>query len=206
MCIKDKLSQGVECDFPISRLIYCGTDPTQPDTFVFVTKEDRADSEAPTHQGYVFRCVSPEKARTLALCVAKAYHLAFRVWREGQGLLSHHPERDLIFEPYPSNEEEISKARTPDMLRKRVEEFLGSGSSGEDPVVPKPSPKALASRRPSVLQSEHGEEMAATFQQVLASKRPGHLEMNLDTEDVIRLTVGAMTKHSDPGSLENLIH
>ena len=204
MCIKDKLSQGVEYDFPISRLIYCGTDTSHPDTFVFVTKEDGVDSEAPTHQGYVFRCVSAEKARTLALCVAKAYHLAFRVWQEEQGFLSDHPERNLIFEPYPSNEEEISKARTPDMLRKRVEEFLGSGSSGEEPVVPKP--KVLVNRRPSVLMSEHGEEMSATFQQALASKRPGHLEMNLDTEDVIRLTVGALTKHSDPGSSENLIH
>ncbi|KAI6656330.1 hypothetical protein LOD99_1130 [Oopsacas minuta] len=206
MCIKDKVSQGVEYDFPISRLIYCGTDTNHTDTFIFITKEDGVDSEAPTHHGYVFRCVSPEKARTLALCVAKAYHLAFKVWKEEQGLATNHPERDLIFEPYPSNAEEISKAHTPDMLRKRVEEFLGSGSSGEDPVVPKPSPKAIVSRRPSVLLSEHGEEMSAAFQQALASKRPGLLEMNLDTDEVMRLTVGTLAKHSDPGSLENLMH
>ena len=206
MCIKDNVSQGVEYDFPISRLIYCGTDTQREDTFTFVTKEDTGDSLAATHHCYVFRCVSPEKARTLALCVAKAYHLAFRVWQEEQGLLSDHPERDLIFEPYPSNDEEISKAHTPEMLRKRLEDFLGSGSSGEEPVVPKPPLKAQLSRRPSVLQSEHGEEMAAAFQQALASKRPGLLDMNLDSDEVLRLTMGALAKHSDPGSLEDLMH
>ena len=205
MCIKDKLSHGVEYDFPVSRLIYCGTDTQREDTFIFVTKEDTEPGTV-THHCYVFRCVSADKARTLTLCVAKAYHLAFRVWQEEQGLLSDHPERELIFEPYPSNAEEISKARTPEMLRKRLEEFLGSGSSGEEPVVPKPPTKAMLGRRPSVLQSEHGEEMSAAFQQAMASKRPGLLDMNLDSDEVMRLTIGALTKHSDPGSLENLIH
>ena len=205
MCIKDKLSQGVEYDFPISRLIYCGTDTQREDIFTFVTREGTAEPGV-THHCYVFRCVSADKARTLALCVAKAYHLAFRVWQEEQGLLLDHPERELIFEPYPSNAEEISKARTPEMLRKKLEDFLGSGSSGEEQVVPKPPTKAQLGRRPSVLQSEHGEEMSAAFQQALASKRPGLPEMNLDSDEVMRLTVGALTKHSDPGSLETLIH
>lgn len=206
--VKEQVSQRVEYEFPVSRLCYCGTDATHQDVFTFVTKEDRPESDGTTHHGYVFRCHSPEKARVLAMCVAKAYHLAFRVWREEHGLIADHPERASIFEPYPSNEEEIHKARTPEMLRRKLDEFLGSNSSGEEieSPQPKPKPKPRVDRRPSVLQSEHGEEMSAAFLELIASKRPGLVPTNIDSDEMMRLTIGALSKHSDPGSLESLLH